>query len=96
LTTHVRDHYLLEVIDPATGQVREPGEPGELVFTTLSREATPLLRWRTRDVVAESPRPQSRGGTHRCGRRRVCGRGRGRRRMADEGRSSDACAAAGA
>lgn len=50
------DQYIVEIVDPATGQVREPGEPGELVFTTLNREATPLLRWRTRDLVMASSR----------------------------------------
>jgi len=44
------DHYFVEVIDPATGKRLEPGQHGELVITTLTREATPLIRWRTRDL----------------------------------------------
>ncbi len=46
------DHFLVEVIDPTTGEVTSPGEEGELVFTTLTREAMPLLRYRTGDVSA--------------------------------------------
>jgi len=48
------DHYFMEVIDPGTGKRLEPGQNGELVFTTLTREATPLIRWRTRDISALS------------------------------------------
>ncbi|MBM4346685.1 MAG: phenylacetate--CoA ligase [Deltaproteobacteria bacterium] len=48
------DHYFVEVIDRATGKRLEPGKEGELVVTTLTREATPLIRWRTRDVSAFS------------------------------------------
>jgi phenylacetate-CoA ligase len=44
------DHFLLEVIDPQTREPLGPGEKGELVFTTLTKEAMPLLRYRTRDV----------------------------------------------
>ena len=44
------DHFFVEVIDPDTGQRVEPGERGELVFTTLTRESNPLIRWRTRDI----------------------------------------------
>jgi phenylacetate-CoA ligase len=44
------DHFLLEVIDPVTGRVLGPGEEGELVFTTLTKEALPMLRYRTGDV----------------------------------------------
>lgn len=51
------DHYMVEVIDPATGKRLGPGEEGELVITTLTREATPLIRWRTRDITALSPDP---------------------------------------
>lgn len=47
------DHYLIEIIDPVTGEpITEPGVPGELVITTLQREASPMLRWRTRDLTA--------------------------------------------
>ncbi len=48
---HVQeDHFLLEIIDPVTGRVVGPGEEGELVFTTLTKEALPMLRYRTGDV----------------------------------------------
>jgi phenylacetate-CoA ligase len=45
------DHYICEVVDPVTGEAVEDGERGELVFTTLTRRATPLIRYRTRDLV---------------------------------------------
>jgi phenylacetate-CoA ligase len=45
------DHFLPQIIDPATGALLPPGELGELVITTLSREATPLVRFRTGDLV---------------------------------------------
>ncbi len=44
------DHFYPEVIDPATGQVLPEGELGELVFTTLTKEAMPVIRYRTRDL----------------------------------------------
>jgi phenylacetate-CoA ligase len=44
------DEFLIETIDPDTGEVLEPGREGELVFTMLSREAMPLLRYRSRDL----------------------------------------------
>jgi phenylacetate-CoA ligase len=44
------DHFYPEVIDPATGAVLPDGAPGELVFTTLTKEAMPLIRYRTRDL----------------------------------------------
>jgi phenylacetate-CoA ligase len=44
------DEFYVETIDPNTGEVLEPGSEGELVFTMLSREAMPLLRYRTRDL----------------------------------------------
>ncbi len=44
------DHFLAEVIDPATGEAVAEGEVGELVITTLTKEATPVLRFRTRDI----------------------------------------------
>jgi len=44
------DEFLVETIDPDTGEVLDPGSEGELVFTMLSREAMPLLRYRTRDL----------------------------------------------
>ena len=48
------DHYFVEVIDPTTGKRLEPGQTGELVCTPLTREATPLIRWRTRDISSFS------------------------------------------
>ena len=44
------DHFLPEIIDPDTGRVLPPGELGELVFTTLTKEAIPLIRYRTKDI----------------------------------------------
>jgi phenylacetate-CoA ligase len=46
------DHFLVEVIDPVTGEVLGPGQEGELVFTTLTKEALPMLRYRTGDISA--------------------------------------------
>ncbi len=44
------DHFYPEIIDPETGKILPDGEKGELVITTLTREGTPLLRYRTRDI----------------------------------------------
>jgi phenylacetate-CoA ligase len=44
------DHFLVETINPDSGEVLPPGESGELVFTTLTKEAVPLIRYRTRDI----------------------------------------------
>ena len=44
------DHFLAEIIDPDTGEVLPEGSKGELVFTSLDKEAFPLLRYRTRDI----------------------------------------------
>jgi phenylacetate-CoA ligase len=59
------DNYLLEVIDPQTGEPLPDGETGELVLTTLKREAMPLLRYRTRDVTSVVTGPCACGRTHR-------------------------------
>lgn len=48
---------LPEVIDPLTGETLPPGQPGELVLTTLQREALPLIRYRTGDMVVLTERP---------------------------------------
>lgn len=56
------DHFLAEIIDPESGKALPPGSKGELVFTTLTKEALPLLRYRTRDITYLE--------TERCG----CGR----------------------
>lgn len=45
------DHLLFEIIDPVSGQTLPPGEQGELVITTLSKEGMPLLRYRTHDIT---------------------------------------------
>ena len=46
------DHFLAEIIDPDTGEQLPPGTEGELVFTTLTKEALPMLRYRTGDIAA--------------------------------------------
>jgi phenylacetate-CoA ligase len=51
------DYYLLEVIEPESGEVLEPGEEGELVVTTLRKQAQPLLRYRTHDLSRLIPEP---------------------------------------
>jgi phenylacetate-CoA ligase len=51
------DHYLAEIIDPDSLEPLPPGEVGELVFTTLSRQAQPLIRYRTRDLCSFEPTP---------------------------------------
>ncbi|WP_348766177.1 phenylacetate--CoA ligase PaaK [uncultured Salinisphaera sp.] len=45
------DHFYPEIIDPETGEVMPDGEPGELVFTSLTKEALPIVRYRTRDLT---------------------------------------------
>jgi phenylacetate-CoA ligase len=59
------DHFILEIIDPKTEQPLPDGESGELVLTTLCREAMPLLRYRTRDITSVIPGPCACGRTHR-------------------------------
>ncbi|MEL6503032.1 MAG: phenylacetate--CoA ligase PaaK [Pseudomonadota bacterium] len=49
------DHFYPEIIDPATGEVLPDGEEGELVFTTLTKEALPMVRYRTRDLTRLLP-----------------------------------------
>lgn len=49
------DHFYPEVIDPQTGQVLPDGEQGELVFTSLTKEAMPIIRYRTRDLTRLMP-----------------------------------------
>jgi len=67
------DHFLAETIDPETGDPVAPGEEGELVFTTLTKEGIPLIRYRTRDLTTLNTTPC------KCGRttarmKRVTGR----------------------
>jgi phenylacetate-CoA ligase len=70
------DHFLAEVIDPETGRVLPPGAAGELVLTTLTKEAVPLVRYRTRDITRITTEP--------------CGCGRTFARMAKpSGRTDD-------
>ena len=59
------DHFLFEVIDPETGASRPDGEAGELVITTLTKEALPMLRYRTRDITRLTDEPCACGRTHR-------------------------------
>jgi phenylacetate-CoA ligase len=45
------DHFIAEIVDPQSGRVIPDGAPGELVFTSLTKEATPVIRYRTRDLT---------------------------------------------
>ncbi len=58
------DHFLVEVVDPDTGCVLPPGAKGELVFTSLTKEAFPIIRYRTRDISILNYRPCACGRTH--------------------------------
>ena len=58
------DHFIAEVIDPNTGEVLPEGERGELVFTCLTKEAFPMIRYRTRDICILSRKKCSCGRTH--------------------------------
>lgn len=67
------DHFIPEIIDPETGEVLADGEKGELVFTTLTKQALPLIRYRTRDLSSVTYEKCA------CGRtsprmEKVCGR----------------------
>ena len=59
------DAYIVEIIDPKTLEPLPDGEVGELVMTTLDREAMPLIRYRTRDLTRIIPGPCNCGRTHR-------------------------------
>ena len=59
------DHFFVEVIDPDSLQVLPAGESGELVLTTLTKEALPMLRYRTRDITRLTEEPCACGRTHR-------------------------------
>ena len=59
------DHFIPEIIDPETGEVLPYGETGELVLTTITKEAIPLIRYRTRDISALYKEPC------KCGRTMV-------------------------
>ena len=58
------DHFLPEIIDPATGEVLPEGSTGELVITTLTKQGIPLVRYRTRDITSLNYTPCSCGRTH--------------------------------
>ena len=58
------DHFIAEIIDPDTGEVLPEGSTGELVFTSLTKEAFPLLRYRTRDICVLHREPCACGRTH--------------------------------
>ncbi len=70
------DHFLLEIIDPTSGEILPEGEHGELVITTLTKEGIPLIRYRTRDLTRLEKTPC------RCGRTTA-------RMMRVQGRSDD-------
>ena len=57
------DHFLTEVVDPETGEPLAEGEEGELVFTTLLKEAQPLIRYRTGDIASVTTEPCACGRT---------------------------------
>lgn len=56
------DHFIVEIIDPVTEEPKDYGEEGEVVITTLTKEAIPIIRYRTRDISSLNPEPC------RCGR----------------------------
>ena len=58
------DHFIAEIINPETGEVLPEGATGELVFTSITKEAFPLLRYRTRDICRLTRQPCSCGRTH--------------------------------
>ena len=58
------DHFIFEVIDPDTGKSVKEGEAGELVITTLTKEALPMIRYRTRDITRLSTERCACGRTH--------------------------------
>ncbi|MGO9015451.1 MAG: phenylacetate--CoA ligase family protein [Dissulfurispiraceae bacterium] len=59
------DMFLMEIINPETGEEVQEGEVGEIVFTTLQRDAMPILRYRTRDLTSVMPGKCKCGRTHR-------------------------------
>lgn len=58
------DHFIPEIINPETGEVLPYGETGELVFTSITKEAFPIIRYRTRDITSLNPEPCICGRTH--------------------------------
>jgi phenylacetate-CoA ligase len=63
------DHFLMEIVDPDTGRPLPDGQEGELVLTTLSKQAIPMIRYRTHDITAIIPEPCPCGRTLRRIRR---------------------------
>lgn len=58
------DHFLFEIVDPETGEPEPVGESGELVITTLTKQALPMIRYRTRDITYLNDEPCACGRTH--------------------------------
>ncbi|MEG2000872.1 MAG: phenylacetate--CoA ligase [Evtepia sp.] len=58
------DQFIIEIIDPETEEVLPEGETGELVFTTITKEGFPVIRYRTRDICTLNPEPCTCGRTH--------------------------------
>ncbi len=58
------DHFIAEIIDPVTGEVLPDGEKGELVFTSITKKAFPMIRYRTRDICVLNHKECSCGRTH--------------------------------
>ena len=58
------DHFVAEIVDPSTGEVLPPGTSGELVLTTITKEALPLVRYRTGDITRLDYRACACGRTH--------------------------------
>ncbi len=58
------DHFIAEIINPDTGELLPMGETGELVFTSITKEAFPVIRYRTRDITSLNPKPCICGRTH--------------------------------
>ena len=58
------DHFIAEIIDPDTGELLPDGTPGELVLTSITKEAFPLIRYRTRDICILDRTPCACGRTH--------------------------------
>lgn len=58
------DYYAVEIVDPLTGSVLPPGQEGEVVVTTLRKQAQPLIRYRTRDICRILPEPCPCGSPH--------------------------------
>ncbi|MCG8564527.1 MAG: phenylacetate--CoA ligase, partial [Desulfobacterales bacterium] len=58
------DHFIVEIVDPKTFEPVPHGEPGELVFTSITKEAFPIIRYRTKDITSLNPVPCTCGRTH--------------------------------